>query len=860
MIKMVDQIKKRNGETVNYNRNKIIDAISKAYSASFKERKIDFSLSKTLEKINNLTDLIEKELINNFKDIIPSVEDIQEIVENVLILNCNDPYVVKTYIRYREKHSEIRTDTAFLLDVEKTMDGYLNNDDWRVKENASASYSLGGLILHNSGTVTANYWLNKIYPKYIGDAHKNGDFHIHDLSMFSSYCSGWSLRQLIQEGLGGVDGKIASLPAKHLTTLTNQMVNFIGILQNEWAGAQAFSSVDTLLAPFVWVDNLSYKQTKQCIQSLMFGLNSPSRWASQAPFSNITLDWVIPNDLKDQPAIIGGQPIEKTYSEFQKEMDMINKAFLELFIEGDGNGRGFAYPIPTYNITREFNWDNDNAKLLFEMTGKYGTPYFQNFINSDLNPGDVRSMCPVSIEEQIYIEKDNEPYLTFIKDLIDNEKYNVYCEGEFRLGKFNFHGKKPCYKIRLSNDKSIVVSNNHLNIVHDGENELTLNTIAVSEMIYEKKLFIPVDIIDFIDDENFQIPDLTTEKRSYYEIKSINYIGEKEVACFEMDNEPTFTLASGIITHNCRLQLDKRELLKRGGGLFGANEFTGSIGVVTINMGRIGYLSNSKEDYYKKLEKMMDLAYESLEIKRKIIKKLSDQGLFPYTKRYLRHWNNHFSTIGLIGMNESMLNFMNKNMGSEEAIEFSKEILSFMRNKLIKYQEESGNLYNLEATPGEGTSYRLAKIDKKMYPNIILAGEKDPYYTNSTQLPVNFTSDIFEALDLQNDIQKSYTGGTVFHCYIGESIDDYKITKNLVKKISYNYEIPYFTLSPTYSICNNHGYQRGEVEICPQCGEKNEIYKRIVGYYRSTDNFNKGKAEEHKNRIDFYVPENLLVQ
>lgn len=702
-MSVLNQIKKRNDEIVAYDREKISNAISKAYHASLKERGIKLPLDYILKASNNLTDLIEKEIFIKFSNKIPSVEDIQDIVENVLIMNCDDPYVVKSYILYRGKHFEIRSDINSLIDIEKTMNGYLNDTDWRVRENASVNYSLGGLILHNSGSVTANYWLNKIYPKSVSDAHKNGDFHLHDLSMLSGYCAGWSLRQLIMEGLGGVDGKVASSPANHLSTLVNQMVNFIGILQNEWAGAQAFSSVDTLLAPFVWVDNLSYKEVKQCIQSLMFGLNTPSRWGSQCPFSNITLDWTPPNDLKDQPAIIGGQPIEKTYGEFQKEMDIINKAFLELFTEGDGNGRGFAYPIPTYNITEDFNWDNENAKLLFKMTGKYGTAYFQNFINSDLKPGDVRSMC-------------------------------------------------------------------------------------------------------------------------------------------------------------CRLQLDKRELLKRGGGLFGANEFTGSIGVVTINMGRIGYLSKTEEEYFSNLSYFMEIAKESLEIKRKVIIKLTNQGLFPYTKRYLRHWNNHFSTIGLNGMNESMLNFMNKDLSKKEAIDFSIKVLTFMREKLVKFQEETGNLYNLEATPGEGTSYRLAKIDKKKYPDIILSGDTDPYYTNSTQLPVDHTEDIFEALELQNNIQKSYTGGTVFHAHLGESIDDPEVVKNLIKSIIYNYEIPYLTISPTYSICKNHGYIKGEIETCPTCGNKTEIYKRIVGYYRSINNFNKGKFEEQKERVTFKIPEEVIEQ
>jgi ribonucleoside-triphosphate reductase len=581
------------------------------------------------------------------------------------------------------------------------MDGYLQQEDWRVHENSNVNYSLGGLILHNSGTITANYWLESIYGHEISEAHRNGDIHIHDLSMFSGYCAGWSLRQLIAEGLSGVSGKISSKAPKHLSTLVQQMVNFLGILQNEWAGAQAFSSFDTYLAPFVRVDNLSYNEVKQNVQSFIFGVNTPSRWGSQAPFTNITLDWVVPEDLRDQPAIVGGQPYESfTYGDFQIEMDMINRAFLEVFLEGDSVGRGFSYPIPTYNITKNFNWDSPNAELLFRMTGKYGTPYFQNFVNSSLNPSDVRSMC-------------------------------------------------------------------------------------------------------------------------------------------------------------CRLQLDKRELRMRGGGLFGADEFTGSIGVVTLNLPRIGYLSSTKEDYFSQLEHYMCLARDSLEIKRKVISRLMEQGLFPYTQRYLRHWNNHFSTIGLIGMNESVTNFMGKDMTSAEARDFAREVLHYMRQRLVKFQEETGYLYNLEATPGEGTSYRLAKIDRKKFSTMKIPGGDNPFYTNSTQLPVDSTDDIFEALDMQNSIQKLYTGGTVFHGFIGESIDDPETVKELVRTIASRYEVPYFTITPTFSVCRKHGYLKGKQFSCPKCGEQTEVYSRIVGYYRPVQNWNLGKKSEFNVRKTYTVRESV---
>jgi len=682
---MVSTIRKRDGKLVPYDNFKIANAVFKAAESVGGK---DFSMALQLAK--SVEDVIGQKFHANS---IPAVEEIQDIVEKVLI-EQGHARVAKAYILYREQQRRRRTTNDLLLDIANTMDGYLRQEDWRVNENSNVNYSLGGLILHNSGAITANYWLENIYERDISSAHRNGDIHLHDLSMFSGYCAGWSLRQLIAEGLGGVPGKISSRPPKHLSTLIQQMVNFLGILQNEWAGAQAFSSFDTYLAPFVAVDKMTYEEVKQQIQSFIFGVNTPSRWGSQAPFTNITLDWSVPDDLKNQPAVVGGVPLEQTYGDFQKEMDIVNRAFLEVLIEGDSEGRGFSYPIPTYNITENFNWDSENARLLFKMTGKYGTPYFQNFINSPLNPGDVRSMC-------------------------------------------------------------------------------------------------------------------------------------------------------------CRLQLDKRELRNRGGGLFGADEFTGSIGVVTINLPRIGFFSESKDDYYKQLDRCMDIAKDSLEVKRKVITKLMDQGLFPYTQRYLRHWNNHFSTIGLIGMNESTLNFMGKDLTDPEAREFAMEVLQHMRARLIAYQEETGHLYNLEATPGEGTSYRLAKIDKSRFSRMIIPGGDNPYYTNSTQLPVNATEDLYEALDLQNEVQKQYTGGTVFHAHIGESIDDVETCKKLVRSIAYNYQIPYFTISPTFSVCKLHGYLKGKHFSCPSCSEETEVYARIVGYYRPVKNWNPGKKSEFRERQVF---------
>lgn len=646
---------KRSGEIEAYNRKKIEQAINKAITAvegSPNDEKAVFLTDKVEEKLKNI-------MASRYAHSIPAIEEIQDVVELVLI-EQQEALLAKAYILYRAKREAVRDAESLMLNINSTMDGYLSQSDWRVKENANVNFSLGGLILHNSGTITANYWLKNIYTPAIAEAHITAAFHIHDLSMFSGYCAGWSLRQLIHEGLGGVPDKITSKPPKHLSTLIQQIVNFLGIMQNEWAGAQAFSSFDTYLAPFVKKDKMSEANVKQCLQSFVYGVNTPSRWGSQAPFTNITLDWVCPPDLANQKAVVGGETQDFTYGDCQKEMDMINKLFIELMLEGDAAGRGFQYPIPTYNITSDFDWSSPNAKLLFEMTARYGTPYFQNFINSDLNPGDVRSMC-------------------------------------------------------------------------------------------------------------------------------------------------------------CRLQLDKRELRKRGGGLFGSDEFTGSIGVVTINMPQIGYLSKTEKDYFDRLDYLMDIAKQSLEIKRKVIEKLLEGGLFPYTKRYLHHLNNHFSTIGICGMNESCLNFLGEDIVSPRGKAFAEKVLTYMRNRLADFQEETGSLFNLEATPAESTSYRLARHDKNQFPDIISSGDAEPYYTNSSQLPVAYTTDVFEALDHQESLQRKYTGGTVFHIFLGESIKDWESCRDLVKAVANNYRIPYFSISPTFSICPVHGYLEGEHFECPYC-------------------------------------------
>ncbi len=690
---------KRDGKVVNFTLSKIKDAITLAFDACDRQYHPD--------TIDFLALKVTADFEPKIKDGQIAVEDIQDSVESVLIRAGYDD-VAKAYILYRKQREKLRNLNTNMLDYKKTINDYLHINDWRVKENSTVTYSVGGLILSNSGSITANYWLSEIYDDEIGNAHRNADIHIHDLSMLTGYCAGWSLKQLIQEGLGGVPGKITSSPASHLSTLCNQMVNFLGIMQNEWAGAQAFSSFDTYLAPFVKADHLDYKEVKQCIQSFIYGVNTPSRWGTQSPFTNITLDWVVPNDLAELNAIVGGKEMDFKYKDCKPEMDMINKAFIEIMIEGDANGRGFQYPIPTYSITRDFDWsETENNKLLFEMTAKYGTPYFSNYINSDMEPSDVRSMC-------------------------------------------------------------------------------------------------------------------------------------------------------------CRLRLDLRELRKKSGGFFGSGESTGSVGVVTINMPRIGYLAKDEADFFARLDKLMDIAARSLKVKRTVITKLLENGLYPYTKRYLGTFNNHFSTIGLVGMNEACLNanWIRKDLTSEEGQVFTKKVLNHMRERLSDYQEEYGDLYNLEATPAESTSYRLAKHDLQRYPDIITAAKAEgdtPYYTNSSHLPVGFTDDIFSALDIQDDLQTLYTSGTVFHAFLGEKLPDWQSTATLVRKIAENYKLPYYTMSPTYSVCKNHGYLAGEVAICPECGEHTEIYSRITGYYRPVQNWNDGKTQEFKDRKTYDLAHSHLT-
>ena len=684
------QVIKRDGSEAEFCLPKIGGAIIKAFDAT--QMQFDQDI------IDLLSLRVTADIQGKIKDGKVHVEDIQDSAEKVLE-QAGYTETAKAFILYRKQREKMRNMRSTILDYKEVVDSYVRVEDWRVKENSTVTYSVGGLILSNSGAVTANYWLSEIYDEEIANAHRNADIHIHDLSMLTGYCAGWSLKQLIREGLGGITGKITSAPAKHLSVLCSQMVNFLGIMQNEWAGAQAFSSFDTYLAPFVKADSLSYQEVKKCIEAFIYGVNTPSRWGTQAPFSNITLDWTVPNDLANLPAVVGGVEMDFTYGDCKVEMDMVNKAFIETMIEGDANGRGFQYPIPTYSITRDFDWsDTENNRLLFEMTAKYGTPYFSNYINSDMEPSDVRSMC-------------------------------------------------------------------------------------------------------------------------------------------------------------CRLRLDLRELRKKTGGFFGSGESTGSVGVVTINLPRIAYLASDETDFYRRLDRLMDISARSLKIKRNVISRLLEEGLYPYTKRYLGSFDNHFSTIGLIGMNEAGLNarWIRADLSHKETQQFAKDVLNHMRERLSDYQEQYGDLYNLEATPAESTTYRLAKHDKEKWSDIITAGyEGDkPYYTNSSHLPVDYTTDIFDALDIQDELQTLYTSGTVFHAFLGEKLPGWKAAAELVRTIAENYRLPYYTMSPTYSICSEHGYLNGEQKVCPKCGKVTEVYSRITGYYRPVQNWNDGKLQEYQNRTEY---------
>ncbi len=696
----INRVQKRDGRLVPFEKQKIVNAIWKAAQAVG---------GKDYENVLELADKVAEiaDTIYPGNEIV-TVEEIQDLVEKVLV-KAGHYKTAKAYILYRNQHQLMRQ-ADLLLANNKIIADYLEKNDWRIKENSNMTYSLQGMNFHIASLVVSQYWLQQIYPPEIREAQMNGDFHIHDLGILGVYCVGWDIRDLLMEGFKGVRGKVASRPAKHFRSILGQIVNFFFTLQGEAAGAQAFSNFDTLLAPFIRYDNLDYKQVKQCLQEFVFNMNVPTRVGFQTPFTNVTLDLKVPDYMKDEPVLVGGQYIEATYGEFQAEMNLFNQAFAEVMMEGDAEERVFTFPIPTYNISEDFDWDNPDYNKIWEMTARYGIPYFSNFIGSDMKPEDARSMC-------------------------------------------------------------------------------------------------------------------------------------------------------------CRLRIDNRELRKRGGGLFGANPLTGSIGVVTINMSRLGYLSHTREEFYERLVRIMDMARDSLENKRKVLESLTESGLYPYSQFYLRgvkeaqgrYWKNHFSTIGLVGMNEACLNFLGQNIASAEGRAFAIEVLDFMRDRLLTYQEETGNIYNLEATPAEGVSYSIARKDKKQYPNIIVANNDrvneggEPYYTNSTQLPVNYTDDLFEALNYQDELQAKYTGGTVFHIFLGESVPSIDSVKALVKKVCNQFSLPYFTITPTFSICPEHGYLSGEKSVCPICQAEGkttscEVYSRVVGYLRPVDQWNAGKQEEYKER------------
>ena len=1063
------QVKKRNGDLEMFELGKIKSAIKRTFESCNRNYQESIIETLSIKAVANA----EKKVSND----ILSVEDIQDSVESIL-MGYGYEDVSKAYILYRKQHEKARNAKDTVLDYKKLIEGYTKAEDWRVKENSTVTYSLGGLILGNSGAVTANYWLSEIYDDEVANAHRNCDFHLHDLSMLSAYCAGWSLKQLIKEGLGGVPGKITSKPAKHLSTLCNQMVNFLGCLQNEWAGAQAFSSVDTYLAPFVKADDLSYKEVKQCIQSLVFGLNIPSRWGCQAPFTNFTFDWTVPEDLAELNCIVGGEELDFKYKDCKREMDMINKAFIETMIEGDANGRGHQYPIPTYSITKDFDWDEEvqNNRLLFEMTAKYGIPYFSNYINSDMNPSDIRSMC-LHPDTTVRFKYKNHFIDTTIRDLYDNyDVNNVQILTKFGLRpvketqRFEYTGK--LLKFTLDNGTTLITTPDHEHVVYDfngirrytdgkkggffeygkqpegwylvskspfvsgksslikkkamelkvgdylsvrvknggeyikgktyeevygkekaekikkkfsedrkgrqawnkgipvpssvrekiskseighyvsekcrlasserwkgdknpyNQNGVRVNGRSASISSYEKDFTkelksLGLDFVTqygvkfnnknyicdyFVKDKNLIIEletnykynecsyndtgkvFISTLKSKYdnllslgYNLLIINpqldkssyrqyinshtmitnieevdyngYVYDLEVNCDDVEGDTTLYhtfYANDILTGNCcRLRLDLRELRRKNGGYFGSGESTGSIGVVTLNMPRLAYKSASESDFYKRLDKLMDIAARSLHIKRQVVTQLLEQGLYPYTKRYLGSFNNHFSTIGLVGMNEACLNakWLKCKISDKAGYEFSKNVLDHMRERLSDYQEMyPGELFNLESTPAESTTYRFAKHDREDFPDIITAGDKtdgSPYYTNSSHLPVDFTDDIFEALDHQDDLQTKYTSGTVFHAFLGEKLPNWKSAMMLTRKIAENYKLPYFTFSPTYSICPDHGYIKGEEWTCPECGKKTEVYSRVTGYYRAVQNFNDGKEHEYHDRKEY---------
>ena len=1022
------KVQKRDGQLVEFDQSRIQDAIFKAITAT------DQGDGK---KSNKLSEKVVQILNRRFKkDEIPQVEQIQDIVEEVLILE-DLVETARAYILYREQRRRIREAAVVVDESTEMVDKYIRELDWQVQENANMTFSLQGLNQYGIKEISKKYWLNKIYPKEIREAATNEDFHLHNLETLAPYCAGWDLYDLLLRGFGGVPSKIESRPPKHFRTALGQLVNFLFTLQGETAGANAVSNFDTLLAPFIRYDNLSYPQVKQSMQEFLYNCMVPTRVGFQTPFLNVSLDIKVPEFYKNQPVIIGGKTQKETYGEFQEEINMFIKAFYEGLMEGDAKGRPMTFPIPTVSITKDFNWEDPTLDPLWEATAKYGVNYFSNFIQSDMKPDDARSMCPLGGNEKVLIKSSRNRGLEYsgirwIYEGHSNQKsYWIYGDGEFVEGKFNKFENQEMIKVVLVNNHSIEMSKEHLNFVVEGERSKTrilkgkelkigmylpyslksykgeggdgnlgyfvgayagdgsldrdtsvifslnkgqknsvikkLQEIAekyfgahftITQSLDTKLLTLRVhsraavglcrDFVNGKEREKYYAPNLfkmskefrqgiieghyatdggnrnriytsspkmvetlnmlaatlgtTTSiykdnrggrlgseanfavlfyqlnrqkleniwfkknKKLWVKIKSIEKIPNTTAYCFEVkNNEPLFTIGTtGVLTHNCRLRLDNRELYKRGGGLFGSNPSTGSIGVVTINLPRIGYLSKTKKEFFERLGHLMDLTKESLEIKRKALENFMEKGLYPYSKYYLAsvkklrdaYFGNHFATIGLMGMNEALLNFIGETTATKRGRKFALEVLDFMREKLVKYQKETGNLYNLEATPGEGTSYRQAKADKEKYPDIITAGTKEvPYYTNSSHLPVNYTDDIFEALKLQDELQVKYTGGTILHLFLGERISDPATAKNLVKRVFEKFHLPYITLTPTFSICPNHGYLDGEHFECPKCTIKQpcEVYSRVVGYLRPVQQWNFGKKEEFKRRREYRI-------
>ncbi|MCF7795230.1 ribonucleoside triphosphate reductase, partial [Patescibacteria group bacterium] len=839
MPQLITKIRKRSGKIVDFKKDKIIKAIdSAARSVGTNDKSLVTELSKEVfDKLNS----------KFHKNSIPAVEEVQDLVEEVLIKK-NKIKVAKAYILYRDQHRqlrEIKSSTG-----EKLMEDYLGKLDWRLKENSNMSYSVQGLNNYIASAVSARYWLNKLYPKNIREAHVNGDLHIHDLGLLAPYCCGWDLKDLLIKGFGGVNEKVQSKAPKHFRSALGQAINFFYTMQGEAAGAQAFANFDTYLAPFIRYDNLSFKQVKQSLQEFMFNVNVPTRVGFQTPFTNVTLDVVPSKMIGEENVILGGEIKKEKYKDFQEEMDMFNKAFAEVMLEGDSTGRVFSFPIPTYNIDKNFDYDRESLKPMWEMTSKYGIPYFSNFVNSDMDRDDARSMCLLP-EEDILIKQDNNIQKITIGELFDESKGKQLDDEWFDMkspvealslnpesGKLEWVGiqkmlrvvEQSLVNIRTKDGKTMRVSPDHLVAVYTKDGIITKKAKEIDEndfllvMKDENSVFqddqetIFKESIEWLRNSDFAVVKVAETITS-----DLNY--DQEFFDIELEKNHYFVHSQGNITHNCcRLRLDNRELRKRGGGLFGANPLTGSIGVVTLNLARVGYLAKTKKEFKEKVFELMDMAKDSLEQKRKVVEELSDVGLYPYSTHYLadikqrfgNYWQNHFSTIGINGMNEALLNFMGENIASDKGQEFTKEILDVMRERLMDYQNNTNHLYNLEASPAEGATYRFAKKDKELYPEIICANQeayedgREPYYTNSTQLPVDYTDDIFTALEKQEDLQTKYTGGTVLHGYLGEKIDDIEQTKTLVKTIVNNYKLPYFTITPTFSICPKHGYLKGE--------------------------------------------------